>query len=176
MDQFYYSTNIYDDFIILPEDEALHALKVLRKNIGDMIMVVDGKGGLYKTCIDSTNIQNCRLNILSIDQQFGRRNYFIHIGIYLRQKLAYIRQYLSRITSFALDSFAILFSFISAIYFWYPYYYYEIVTLSYLAAATDKIRLATGVSLLPYRDPVVLAKQAATLDQFSNGRFLFGQC
>ena len=31
MDQFFYSTQIYDDSIILPEDEALHALKVLRK-------------------------------------------------------------------------------------------------------------------------------------------------
>ena len=58
--------------------------------------------------------------------------YFIHIGIYLRQKLAYIRQYMPRITSFALDSFTILFSFTFAIYFWYPYYYHEIVTLSSL--------------------------------------------
>ncbi len=58
--------------------------------------------------------------------------YFIHIGIYLRQKLAYFRQYVSRITSFTLDSFAILFSFTSAIYIWYPYYYHEIVTLSSL--------------------------------------------
>ena len=55
-----------------------------------------------------------------------------------------------------------------------PNWYELIVTLSYLAAATDKIRLATGVTLLPYRDPVILAKQATTLDQFSNGRFLFG--
>jgi len=78
---FFYSTHIYDDSIILPEDEAFHALQVLRKKTGDRIMVVDGKGGLYKTCIDSTNIQNCRLNIVSVDQQFGHRNYSIHIGI-----------------------------------------------------------------------------------------------
>jgi probable F420-dependent oxidoreductase len=55
-----------------------------------------------------------------------------------------------------------------------PNWYELIVTLSYLAAATNKIKLATGVSLLPYRDPIILAKQVATLDQFSNGRFLFG--
>ena len=83
MDQFFYSTQIYDDSIILPEDEALHALKVLRKNIGDMIMVVDGKGGLYETCIESDNIQNCRLNILSVDKEFGHRNYYIHIAMLL---------------------------------------------------------------------------------------------
>ena len=81
MDQFFYSTQIYDDFIILPEDEALHALKVLRKNTGDMITVVDGKGGLYKTCIESENIQSCHLNIISVDKEFDHQNYYIHIGI-----------------------------------------------------------------------------------------------
>ena len=55
-----------------------------------------------------------------------------------------------------------------------PNWYELIVTLSYLAAATEKIKLATGVLLLPYRDPVVLARQAITLDQFSNGRLVFG--
>ena len=81
MDQFYYSTQIYDDFIILPNDEALHVLKVLRKKTGDIILVVDGKGGLYKTCIESENIQSCRLNIISVDKKFGHQNYYIHIGI-----------------------------------------------------------------------------------------------
>ena len=41
MDQYFYSTHIYDDFLILPENEAHHALKVLRKKIGDEIIVVD---------------------------------------------------------------------------------------------------------------------------------------
>ena len=81
MDQFFYSTQIYDDFIILPEDESLHALTVIRKNIGDQLLVVDGKGGLYKTCIDSDNIQSCRLNIVSVEKDFGHRNYYIHIAI-----------------------------------------------------------------------------------------------
>jgi len=81
VEQFFYSTQIYDNFIILPEDEALHALKVLRKNTGDMITVVDGKGGLYETRIESENIQSCRLNIISIDKEFGHQNYYIHIAI-----------------------------------------------------------------------------------------------
>ena len=81
MDQFFYSTQIYDDFIILPEDEAQHVLKVLRKKIGDIILVVDGKGGLYKTCIESENIQSCHLNIISVDKEFSHQNYYIHIGI-----------------------------------------------------------------------------------------------
>jgi probable F420-dependent oxidoreductase len=42
--------------------------------------------------------------------------------------------------------------------------------LSFVAAATERIVLGTGVLLLPYRHPVVLAKQLATLDVLSKGR------
>ena len=67
MEQFFYSTQIYDDFIILPEDESLHAMTVIRKKIGDNLLVVDGKGSLYETCIESVDTKNCRLNIISVD-------------------------------------------------------------------------------------------------------------
>ncbi|CAB4620962.1 unannotated protein [freshwater metagenome] len=49
-----------------------------------------------------------------------------------------------------------------------------IVWMSYLAASTSKIKLATGVVILPIRNPVVLAKQMATLDRLSNGRIILG--
>ena len=49
-----------------------------------------------------------------------------------------------------------------------------LVWLSYLAAATSTINLATGIMILPQRDPVVLAKELATLDYLSGGRVLFG--
>ena len=46
--------------------------------------------------------------------------------------------------------------------------------LSYLAAKTSTIRLGTGVVVLPWHNPVLVAEQAATLDLLSNGRFDFG--
>jgi probable F420-dependent oxidoreductase len=55
-----------------------------------------------------------------------------------------------------------------------PAWYELMVTLSYLAGVTDRIKLGAGVAVLPFRDPVVLAKQAATLDHFSGGRFILG--
>src|SRR5262247_1650051 len=49
-----------------------------------------------------------------------------------------------------------------------------IVALTYLAAHTSRVRLGTGIIILPQRNPLVLAKELATLDVFSNGRLIFG--
>ncbi|HKD65419.1 MAG TPA: TIGR03619 family F420-dependent LLM class oxidoreductase [Candidatus Binataceae bacterium] len=48
------------------------------------------------------------------------------------------------------------------------------VLLTYAAALTTRLRLATGVYLLPLRNPFTTAKAVATLDALSNGRFIFG--
>ena len=48
------------------------------------------------------------------------------------------------------------------------------ITLTAMASATEKIRLATGICLVPEHNPVVLAKVVATLDWLSNGRVALG--
>jgi probable F420-dependent oxidoreductase len=55
-----------------------------------------------------------------------------------------------------------------------PNWYEPLVMLAYCAARTRQVRLGTGVLMLPFRDPIVLAKQVATLDRLSNGRFVLG--
>ena len=48
------------------------------------------------------------------------------------------------------------------------------IAMSLAAAATTHLKIATGVSLVIERDPILLAKETATLDLLSKGRFLFG--
>lgn len=48
------------------------------------------------------------------------------------------------------------------------------IGLSFAAAATSTIGIATGVLLLPEHNPVIVAKQAASLDKLSGGRFSLG--
>jgi len=59
-----------------------------------------------------------------------------------------------------------------------PKMYYDamdpFVTLATAASVTRKLKLGTGVCLLIQRDPIQTAKQVASLDQLSQGRFLFG--
>ncbi|MDQ1434995.1 MAG: hypothetical protein QOF59_1811 [Actinomycetota bacterium] len=50
----------------------------------------------------------------------------------------------------------------------------SLLALTWAAAHTSTIRLATGIVILPQRNPVVLAKEIASLDVLSRGRFTFG--
>lgn len=53
--------------------------------------------------------------------------------------------------------------------------FYDIIaTVAFVAARTSRVRLGTSVLLLPYRHPVLLAKQVATLDALSKGRTIVG--
>jgi probable F420-dependent oxidoreductase len=48
------------------------------------------------------------------------------------------------------------------------------VALAYVAAHTTRVKLGTGIIILPQRNPLVLAKELATVDVLSNGRLIFG--
>src|SRR5262249_2009888 len=48
------------------------------------------------------------------------------------------------------------------------------IALTYAAAVTTRVRLGTGIVILPQRNPLVLAKELASLDVLSGGRLIFG--
>jgi probable F420-dependent oxidoreductase len=48
------------------------------------------------------------------------------------------------------------------------------VALAFAAAATRKLKIGTGICLVPQHEPIVTAKAIASLDQLSGGRFVFG--
>jgi probable F420-dependent oxidoreductase len=56
----------------------------------------------------------------------------------------------------------------------YSHTYDPFVALMAAAAVTRRLRVGTGICLVVERDPITLAKEVASLDQLSDGRFLFG--
>lgn len=56
----------------------------------------------------------------------------------------------------------------------YIHTYDPFVALTAAAAATELLRIGTGICLLVERDPIITAKEVASLDHLSGGRFLFG--
>lgn len=56
----------------------------------------------------------------------------------------------------------------------YSWFVDPFVALARASAVTSTLRLGTGITLIPERNPLLLAKEVATLDYFSGGRFVFG--
>jgi len=56
----------------------------------------------------------------------------------------------------------------------YSHFVDPFVALARASGTTSRIKLGTGIVLVPERNPLVLAKEVSTLDHFSGGRFLFG--
>ncbi len=57
---------------------------------------------------------------------------------------------------------------------WYWRTHDQLIALTAVAARTENLKLATGISLVAQHDPIWLAKQIASLDVISDGRFIFG--
>jgi probable F420-dependent oxidoreductase len=56
----------------------------------------------------------------------------------------------------------------------YSHFVDPFVALARASGTTSRIKLGTGIVLVPERNPLLLAKEVSTLDLFSGGRFLFG--
>jgi len=56
----------------------------------------------------------------------------------------------------------------------YSHTYDPFVALTAAAAATERVKLGTGICLVIERDPIITAKEVASVDRLSGGRFLFG--
>ena len=56
----------------------------------------------------------------------------------------------------------------------YSHFTEPYIALARASAVTSTIKLATGITLVPERNPLLLAKEIATLDLYSGGRFIFG--
>lgn len=64
MNNLFYTTSVEKDSLLLSEQEAVHCSLVLRKKVGDLIQVIDGKGNHFTCGIDSINKRGVRCSIL----------------------------------------------------------------------------------------------------------------
>jgi len=98
----YYVSNLTSGNI-LPEEESQHAVKVLRLQIGSEIAVVDGVGGFYKARITNPHPKHCGFEIFESQNEFGKRNYKLHIAIAPTKNIERLEWFIEKATEIGID-------------------------------------------------------------------------
>jgi 16S rRNA (uracil1498-N3)-methyltransferase len=65
----------------LPEEEARHALKVLRLGVGDAVRVTDGRGNFYEATVAGADAKKCRLAVRHHEPESGKKGFSIHVAV-----------------------------------------------------------------------------------------------
>lgn len=98
----FYAPNIALE-TFLPEDESRHAIRVLRVKKADEINIVDGAGGFYQAVVTNANPKCCEFEIINAVQNFGRKNYRLHIAIAPTKNIERFEWFVEKSTEFGID-------------------------------------------------------------------------
>jgi 16S rRNA (uracil1498-N3)-methyltransferase len=101
--QLFYCPDIVKGVRILPADEALHCIKVLRKTEGDEIDITDGLGGFYKARLTNSTVKNCAFTILSTSQTV-KPDYSIHIALSPTKSPERMEWFVEKVVEIGIDS------------------------------------------------------------------------
>lgn len=101
--QVFYTPDVKKITYILSKEESKHAIKVLRLKIGDEVCLIDGKGGLYYGIIDEADPNKCIIRIIEKIEQYGRKNYTIHLAIAPTKNINRFEWFLEKATELGID-------------------------------------------------------------------------
>lgn len=99
----FYTNNIKNNIAELPQEEAMHCLKTLRKKVGDAIQFVDGQGNWYKGRIIGTGKKSVSIGIESVISAYNKRNHYLHIAIAPTKNINRFEWFLEKATEFGID-------------------------------------------------------------------------
>jgi len=101
--QTFFTPGIHSEFYQLDEDESRHCIKVLRLSKGDFINLIDGKGGFYEAKIIEPNQKKCIVEVITAYQNYGKRNFFLHIAIAPTKSMDRFEWFLEKATEIGVD-------------------------------------------------------------------------
>ena len=99
----FYTPDITGKDYILNEEESRHCMKVLRLVIGDVVHLIDGKGGLYEAEIVSESKRNVTLRVLQTTAEYQKRNHSLHIAVAPTKNIDRLEWFLEKATEIGID-------------------------------------------------------------------------
>lgn len=101
--QLFYIPEISGKKITLNAEESKHAIKVLRLTAGESIQIVDGKGGFYEAEISEPNPKKCGIIIKNAEQNYGKKDFYLHIAIAPTKNIDRFEWFLEKCTEIGID-------------------------------------------------------------------------
>jgi 16S rRNA (uracil1498-N3)-methyltransferase len=105
--QLFYSNQISGNSITLGEEESAHCIRVLRKNEGDTITVIDGKGTFYIAIIKIANAKKTELEIANLLSE-DKRNYYSHIAIAPTKNIERTEWFIEKAVEIGIDEISLI--------------------------------------------------------------------
>jgi 16S rRNA (uracil1498-N3)-methyltransferase len=99
----FYTPDISGKTYTLDETESNHCIRVLRLQKGDEITLVDGCGGFFTSEIDDPNPKRCIVKIIRSQQQFGLRNFQVHVAIAPTKNIERMEWFLEKATEIGIS-------------------------------------------------------------------------
>ncbi|MEL6923516.1 MAG: 16S rRNA (uracil(1498)-N(3))-methyltransferase [Bacteroidota bacterium] len=99
----FYTQQVEEHWLELGAEEARHCAQVLRKQVGDHIQVVDGRGGFYESELTSVHKKSCRASILKRIQPYKPRSFRLHMAVAPTKNIARFEWFLEKATEIGVD-------------------------------------------------------------------------
>lgn len=99
----FYTPELSSDTFTLNEEESRHCSKVLRLGMGDVVHLIDGKGGLFEAEITAITKKNVQLKVIGKQSEFGKRNHHLHIAIAPTKNIDRFEWFLEKATEIGID-------------------------------------------------------------------------
>lgn len=99
----FYTPDIHTDVHTLDEEESKHCIRVLRLGKGDIVHLIDGKGGWYKALIADPHPKQTLLNVVDVQREVGKRRHFLHIAVAPTKNIERLEWFLEKSTELGID-------------------------------------------------------------------------
>jgi 16S rRNA (uracil1498-N3)-methyltransferase len=99
----FYIPEISGNYIVLPEEESKHCIRVLRMVQGDSLQVVDGMGNFIDCIVSDPRPKRCIVEIKKTIPEFGKRSFHLHLAIAPTKNMDRLEWFLEKATEIGVD-------------------------------------------------------------------------
>lgn len=92
----------------LNEEESKHCVRVLRLQNGDKLQLIDGIGNFYTAIIADAHPKRTQLQITSVQNDFHKRNHYLHIAIAPTKNIERLEWFLEKATEIGIDEISLI--------------------------------------------------------------------